>query len=122
MNAIIKPIALGVTAYLVSAVGLWFVVSFVLMRFLSSVVWLLPAVTTLVPLFVSGYTAARCTISSHRLRRIAFGVTAGIIGLALALFITHAQGEAWFFGLFIFGAAIVAAAGGFIGTRVKNAL
>ena len=99
MNAIIKPIALGVAAYVVSGVGLWFVVSFVLMRVVSSVVWLLPAVTTLVPLFVSGYIAARYTASSHRSRRIAFGVIAGIIGFALTLLITQAQGEAWFFGL-----------------------
>jgi hypothetical protein len=122
MNAIIKPIALGLAAYVASAVGLWFVLSYVLFPAMPGAIWLLPAVITLVPLFFSGYVAARFTVSNHRARRVAFGVIAALIGYGISLVITQAQGEVWFFVLFILGAAIVAAAGSFIGARQNNAL
>ena len=122
MNAFIKPIALGLAAYVASVVGLWFVLSYVLFPVMPGAIWLLPAVVTLVPLFLSGYVAARFTASNHRARRVAFGVIAALIGYGISLVITQAQGEAWFFVLFMLGAAIVAAAGGFIGARQNNAL
>lgn len=122
MNAIIKPIAFGVAAYLISAVGLWFALSYVLFPFMPGAIWLLPAVITLVPLFLSGYVAARFTLSSHRSRRVAFGVVAGLIGYGVSLLVTHAQGESWFFVLLVVGAAIVASLGGFLGARQENAL
>jgi len=122
MNAIIKPIAFGVAAYVISAVGLWFVLSYVLFPVMPDAIWLLPAVITLVPLFLSGYVAARFTVSSHRSRRVAFGVVAGLIGYGISLVITQAQGEVWFFALFVFGAAIVAALGSLLGARQENAL
>ena len=120
MNAIIKPIALGVAAYVASATGLWF--SFSLFSSMPETAWLLPAVVTLVPLFLSGFVAARFAISNHRARRVSLGVIAGLIGFGFSLVLTQAQGEVWFFMLFILGAAIVAAAGSFIGARQNNAL
>jgi len=122
MNAIIKPIAFGVAAYVISAVGLWFVLSYVLFPVMPGAIWLLPTAITLVPLFLSGYVAARFTVSSHRSRRVVFGVVAGLIGYGISLVITQAQGEVWFFVLFVLGAAIVAALGSFLGTRQENAL
>ena len=122
MNAFIKPIAFGVAAYVVSAVGLWFVLSYVLIAVMSEVFWLLPAVLTLVPLFISGYVAARFTVSNQRVRRVAFGVIAGLIGYGISSAVTRVGGEAWFLVLLVFGAAIVAAAGSFLGARRENAL
>lgn len=122
MNAIIKPIAFGVAAYVISAVALWFVLSHVLFPAMPGAIWLLPAVITLVPLFLSGYVAARFTVSSHHSRRVALGVVAGLIGYGISLVITQAQGEVWFFVLFVLGAAIVAALGSFLGARQENAL
>jgi hypothetical protein len=121
VNAIIKPIALGVAAYVVSAVGLWFVLSRILFPSMPGTIWLLPAVVTLVPLLLSGYVAARFTVSKHRLRKVALGVVAGLIGYGISLIITQAQGEVWFFALFVFGAGIVAALGSILGARQENA-
>lgn len=122
MSAAIKPVALGVAAYIMSAVGLWFVLSFVLLPVMPDTIWLLPATITLVPLLLAGYVAARFAISSHRSHRVAFGVIAGLIGYGISLVVTQARGEVWFFVLFVFGAAIVAALGGLLGARQQNAL
>ena len=123
MNAIIKPVALGVVAYIISAVRLWFVLSFVLFPVMpNAAFWLLPAVTTLVPLFLSGYAAASFTVSSHRSRKVAIGVVAGLIGFGISMVVTQAQGQVWFFVLFILGAAVVSALGSFLGARQVNAL
>lgn len=122
MNAILKPIALGVGTYLITGVGLWFVLSFVLMPFMSEVFWVLPGAVTIVPLFVSGYVAARYTGSSHRFRRTLLGIIAGMIGFALSLVITSAGGLPWFLGLLFLGAAAVAATGAALGARAKCAL
>jgi peptidoglycan/LPS O-acetylase OafA/YrhL len=122
MNAIIKPIAFGVVAYVVSAVGLWFVLSYALISVMPEIFWLLPTVFTLVPLFISGYVAARFTISNQRVRKVVFGVIAGLIGYGISIVVTQASGEAWFLILLVFGAAIVAAAGSFFGSRRENAL
>lgn len=122
MNAIVKPIGFGVAAYVVSAIGLWFVMSYLLFPLMPGAIWLLPAMVTLVPLFLSGYVGARLTVSRHLSRRVAFGVVAGLIGYGISLVVTQARGEIWFFGLFLLGAAVVAAFGGFLGARQRNAL
>jgi hypothetical protein len=89
---------------------------------MSEIFWLLPAVFTLVPLFISGFVAARFTVSNQRVRKVATGVIAGLIGYGISLAVTQAGGEAWFLILLVFGAAIVAAAGSFFGARQENAL
>lgn len=121
MNSVLKPIGIGVAAYVISAVCLWFVLSYVLYPVIPGAIWALPAVVTLVPLFLSGYVAAKVTVSSHRSRKVGIGIIAGLIGFGISLVITQAQGAGWFFVLFVLGAAIVAAIGGFLGVRGKNA-
>jgi hypothetical protein len=120
MNAIFKPVAYGLAAYLVSAVGLWFVLLFVLLPVMPATTWLLPAVITLIPLFLSGYVTAKVAVSSHRSRRVVLGGVAGIIGFGISLVITQAQGEAWPFILLAIGGAAVAASGGFLGSQKQN--
>lgn len=121
MKAIIIPIVLGLAAYVASAVGLWFMLSYLLLPAMPGLIWLLPAIITLVPLFISGYVSARVTVSSYRARRVAFGIIAALIGYGATMLITQAQIEAWILVFFVLGAAIVAAAGGLLGTRKENA-
>jgi hypothetical protein len=121
MNAFLKPIGFGVAAYVISAVALWFVLSYVLTPVMPGAIWALAAVVTLVPLFLSGYVAARSAISNHRSRKVAFGVVAGLIGYGITLVITQAQGEGWFFVLLFLGAATVSVIGSFLGARQENA-
>lgn len=120
MHAVAKTIALGVAAYVSAALGIWFVLSYLLMPVAERVIWILPAATTLVPLFFSGYVAARHAKSSHRTRRVGLGVVAGVTGFGLFLVITQARGEIWLFVILSLGAAVVAAIGGLAGTRPKN--
>lgn len=94
MNAAVRPIAFGVAAYIVCAVGLWFVMSYVLFPFMPKAIWLLPAAITLVPLFLAGYVAARSAGSNRRSRRVTFGVVAGLVGYGISLALIQAQGEA----------------------------
>ena len=121
MNAVLKPLALGVAAYITAAVGLWFVLSHILFPFMPGAIWALPAAITLVPLFLSGYVAARLTASRHRSRKVAFGVIAGLVGFGISLVITQSHGEVWLFAPLLLGAAIVAALGSFLGARRENA-
>jgi hypothetical protein len=120
MNAVLKPIGFGVAAYAISAVCLWFVFSYVLTPVMPGAIWVLPAVLTLVPLFLSGYVASRSAISNPRSRKVALGVVAGLIGYGITLVITQAQGEGWLFVLLFLGAATVSAIGSFLGARQKN--
>lgn len=121
MKAIIIPIVLGLAAYVASAIGLWFMLPSLLLPAMPGLIWLLPAIITLVPLFISGYVSARVTVSSYRARRVAFGIIVALIGYGATMLITQAQIEAWVFVFFVLGAAIVAAAGGLLVTRKENA-
>ncbi len=121
-KAIIIPIALGVAAYIVSGVGLSFIFSFLIIPLDENLMWLYPATTTLIPLFLSGYVAGRYTVSAHRILKITFGTVSGVIGFALTLYLTLELVQpsgAWFLVVFFFGATIVAATGAFISTRPK---
>lgn len=117
MKAVIKPLLVGVATYIVCAVGLWFVLSYLLVPIIEDVIWLIPAASTLVPLFLSGHVAASRTVSRRRALRIAFGTTAGLVGFALTLLVTQSRGEVWLDIVLCLGAATVAAAGALIGTR-----
>ena len=97
MKAIIIPIVLGLAAYVASAIGLWFMLPSLLLPAMPGLIWLLPAIITLVPLFISGYVSARVTVSSYRARRVAFGIIVALIGYGATMLITQAQIEAWVF-------------------------
>jgi len=115
MRAILRPIALGMAAYTVSVVGLWFVLSYVLLLMPTAIGEMMVAIT-LVPLFLSGYVGARFTVSRHRTRRIVLGSVAALIGYGFYLVAVQARGEAWLFVLLFSGAAAVSALGALLGT------
>ena len=114
--AVVRPLALGVASYVVSAIGLWFVLSYLLWAILPDLVWVLVGSVTIVPLFVSGYVGARLTRSRYRMRRIAFGIVAGLIGYGISLVATQSRGTLWISVVLLIGAATVAGVGAAIGT------
>ena len=116
MNAIIKPIFLGVGAYAVSAVIIWYLLAFAFMSHENIGQWLLPGITVL-PLMIAGYIGAKYTISNYRSRKLMFGAIAGIIGFTLGMFVISAKGDVAFILISYLVAVCFALLGGFIATR-----
>ncbi len=116
MKAVVKPIALGIVTYFVTAIGVWFFLSNVLYAVFAEAAGLLIGAVVLVPLIVSGYVGARFTVSGYRARRVWFGVASALAGYATSYFFVDVRGEAWMLIVVFLGAAIVAAVGAWLGS------
>lgn len=122
MNAITKPLVIGFFSYAASALGIWFVLSMLLAAFLPvapNLAWLILLAIMLAPPFISGYLAAKYTLSKYRYRRIIFSFLSGMLGFSCFLLITAKDFNTmhWTVLAFILDSGVVAAAGGFTSTR-----
>ena len=124
MIEVLKSLAIGVAAYILCAVGIWFALSLLLSLspIGESSAWVIPAAMALIPLFVARFVTARFSALSQRHKRVLLGVAAGLLGFFVSLLITQTQGELWVLIPVLLGAAAVAAAGGLAGARRTNAL
>jgi hypothetical protein len=121
MNSLIKPISLGIVTYILTAIGLWFVLSLIFSTVSEKVLLLVPITSALIALLVSGYITS-INLKTHKLsQKITYSSITGIIGFSLSLLITQAKGEISLLIFLLLGAAAVSAFGGLIGGR-KNVL
>ena len=121
MNNIPTAIALGFAVYVLTAVGLWFVLSLSLSSTPEKLFMLIPAACTLLPLFISGYITSKYTATKNMSLRITSGIIPGILGFAISLLITSTIGETWFMALLVMGAIATAFTGALLGAKY-NAL
>ena len=121
MNSMIKPIALGVITYIITAIGLWFVLSLLFASITEKVLLLVPFASVIIPLFLAGYVTAINIKTNNIIKNMLFGCVSGLIGISISLLVTQAKGEMSFLILLMLGAISVSAIGGFVGSR-KNVL
>jgi hypothetical protein len=127
MKAIFIPIIFGILTYVAIAAGSWLILGFALVPLNESISILIPIFLVPVPLFLSGFIAAKWTRSNYRSRRIIFGVVSALIGLLvisipLKLIQWTGTDELWFLLVILIGAMSIALFGAFIGTRKPYAL
>ena len=115
MNTIFKPVFLGVSVYIASAFGLWFVMP---LAFSSrdSLNFILLAVTV-IPLSLSGYVGAKYTASGRKALRISIGVLAAVTGLTVVLLLTTGKAHEGATVVIYVVAAYIAGIGAFVGAR-----
>jgi len=122
MNAILKPLFLGITAYFLP-VAIFFIMRNFIKSHLYTDVYLLYHILILAtPLLFSGYIGAKFTNTSFRWLKILFGMSCGLIGFTVTLLVTKTDIDTMIMLLLVLAAAVVTYIGGFIGSKSKNAL
>lgn len=112
---------MGIVTYILTAIGLWLFLSLLFVSITEKVFFLVPFISVVIPLIVSGYVVG---INSKRTSIIQLILNSGLVGLAgfsLSLLVTEARGEKSLLIILLVGAFALSAFGGFVGGR-KNVL
>ena len=116
-----KPVIIGIVTYILTAIGLWFFLSLLFVSLTEKVFFLVPFISAIIPLIVSGYVVGINLKRTSIIQLILYSGLVGLVGFSLSLLVTEARGEKSLFIILLLGAFALSALGGFVGGR-KNVL
>lgn len=117
MKDFLLPLFIGVATFSLTSIGLWFTLSLVFISLSEKVFLLVPFLSVVLPLFISGYMTSKNMKDKVIWQKLSSSGMVGLIGVSLSMIVTQAQGKvSWLLLMLVCGISI-SVIGGFFGSR-----